>query len=322
MDLLPVGKGIRPWLKIALIYRYIMRVGAFSLSLLACAGLFPQSNPRTRMPEDVAIFAIRHDGPAPTIDPIVLVHYGSDQRFKTIPALNSPILKEGLSESDVSRIENTFYKPGTLLSMFSGGEKVGMAKVRASNIEGLDGGCVDLSAVISEGGLGKARLASNTGSEISGHASTRRSAAQEEISTLRQLAIQWLRDYGLDKELLESGKLGQVTSTVLRTGAGRALIGRFDVASKEAVHRLFAIAEMNRGAYRLTLTDLEVQRDVEDGTDKTEREYLDQLDINNDGVDEVIASASHYESWTYSVWVFRANNGLWRKAYTGGGGCC
>jgi hypothetical protein len=113
-----------------------------------------------------------------------------------------------------------------------------------------------------------------------------------------------------------------IISTELRRNSGRALIGRFDVMSKRAIHRLFVIAEPNRGQYRLTLADLEIQHDVEDGVDKTERDYVDQLDINNDGVDEVITSAAHYESWSYTVWEFDAKQNVWRSAYEGlGGGC-
>lgn len=206
--------------------------------------------------------------------------------------------------------------------MFSGGEKLGTATVLSSNIEGRDGGCVDLSAVVTYGGGGKPLLAASTTSEIPGHASTRRAATPAETETLRQLAIQWLTDYGLDKQLLQSTSTRQVISTVLRENVGRALIGRFDVESKHAIHRLFAIAEQDRGEYRLTLANLEIQHDVEDGTDKTEREYVDQLDINNDGQDEVVTSASHYESWSYTVWKFNANAKVWKEKLSAlAGGC-
>jgi len=298
-----------------------MRASTIALLLASTLALAQSSAPR-RMPEDVAIFAVGHNGTTSWIDPLVIVHYGPDQTSTTIPALDAPLPEQGPTEADFDNIENSFYKPGTVVSMFSGGEKVGTATVRSSNIEGRDGGCVNLSAIISYTGAGTPTLAANTTFEIPGHATTRRAATAVEISMLRKLAIQWLSDYGLDKQLLQSGKLEEVTSTVLRKDAGRALIGRFDVVSKLAVHRLFAIAEQGRGGYRLTLAKLEVQHDTEDGTDKSERYYIDQLDINNHGLDEVITGASHYESWSYAVFEFDANDGLWREAYTAiGGGC-
>jgi len=274
------------------------------------------------MPEDVAVFAVRHEGKTLSVDPLVIVHYGADQRFRTIPALNSPLPSHDWTDADFDKIEDSFYKPGTLVSVFSGGEKLGTATVLSSNIEGRDGGCIDLSAVVTYGGSGKPLLAASTTSEIPGHASTRRAATPAETATLRQLAIQWLTDYGLDKQLLQRGSTRQAISAVLRESAGRALIGRFDVESKHAIHRLFAIAERDRGQYRLTLANLEIQHNVEDGTDKTERTYVDQLDIDNDGQDEVITSASHSEAWSYAVWKFNANARAWREKYKAlAGGC-
>jgi hypothetical protein len=291
--------------------------------LLMGAGVaLPQSTPRVRMPENVAIFAVRDHGNSISIDPIVIVHYGSDQRFTTIPALNPPLPSDHWTDADFDKIETTYYKPGTVVSMFSGGERLGTATLLGSNIEGRDGGCVSLAATITYSGPGKPNLATNTTNEITGHASTQRAATPEEISTLRRLAIEWLTDYGLDKQLLDRGRMGDVVSTVLRTNAGRALIGRFDVESKLAIHRLFAIAEQDGGHYKLSLANLEIQHDVEDGVDKTEREYIDQLDINNDGVDEVIASAVHYEGWSYVVWKFDEKQKSWRKAFSGSGGGC
>jgi hypothetical protein len=299
-----------------------VKILTIALLLVAARVVLVQSNPPTRMPEDVAIFTVRHEAKTFSIEPVVIVHYGADQRFKTIPALNSPLPSRDRTEADFDKVENSFYKPGTPVSMFSGGEKLGSSTVLSSNIEGRDGGCIDLSAVVTYGGSGKPVLAASSTSEIPGHASTRRDATAEETTILRQLAIRWLIDYGLDKQLLQSGSTRQVISTVLREKAGRALIGRFDVESKNAIHRLFAIAEQDQGQYRLTLANLEIQHDVEDGTDKTEREYVDQLDIDSDGQDEVITSASHYEGWSYAVWKFYANAGVWKEKYKGiGGGC-
>jgi hypothetical protein len=282
----------------------------------------PQSTPRARMPENVAIFAVQDHGNSISIDPIVIVSYGSDQRFKTIPSLNPPLPPDDWTDADFDKIEKTHYKPGTLVSMFSGGERLGTATVLGSNIEGRDGGCVNLAATITYSGPGKPTLATSTTNEIPGHASTRRAATPEETSTLRQLAIEWMTDYGLDKQLLERGRMADAVSTILRADAGRALIGRFDVESKLAIHRLFAIAEQDEGTYKLTLANLQIQHDVEDGVDKNILEYLDQLDINNDGVDEVIALAEHYEGWRYAVWKFDAKHGSWGKKFSGSGGGC
>jgi hypothetical protein len=106
-----------------------------------------------------------------------------------------------------------------------------------------------------------------------------------------------------------------VSSTELRKGGGRAIIGRFDVKSKRSLHSLFAVAEQDGTRYRLTLASLVVQNDVDSEKDKQEIEYLDQLDINNDGIDELITMETLYESWGYTIWEFDAKEQFWRAVH-------
>jgi len=293
-----------------------MRIVRLTIFLFVCADLFPQSNSPKSMPEDVAIFAVLRDGATFSVDPVVIVHYGPDQRFKTIPALNSPLPSRDWTEADFDKFEAAFYKPATQLSMFYGGQKVGTATVLSSNLDGRDGGCIDLSATVSSSTSATALLAASTKSEIPGHVSTRRAGTPMEISTLRQLAVQRLAEEGLDKQLIQHGRMRQVISAELRHGVGRAIVGRFDVASKRAIYQLFVVAERDGRQYRLTLANLVVQRDLEDGTDKAERDYVDQLDIDGDGQDELITKTAHYESWGYDVWKFYVGHHLWSHKYS------
>lgn len=285
--------------------------------LLAAATVSAQSTPVTPMPEDVAIFAVRHDGQSLSIDPVVIVHYGSQERGRVVPSLDDPVPQKATAE-DFVRFEKSFYRPGSELSVFSGGARLGVARVASSNIHFMEEGeGSNLSAAISYYGAGKPRLAANTTSQIPGHLSTRRAATSAEKSTLLRLVEQWLIDYGLDRQLLERGTLGEVISTELRKDVGQALIGRFDVSSKRSTHRLFAIAEPDGGSYRLTLARLDVQ--PTSGDEPTERTFVDQLDINNDGVDEVITHVALSENLFYEVWKFDANQRVWTRRYSGGG---
>jgi len=287
------------------------------LLVMSLSAATAQDKQSKRMPENVAIWAVQ----ARYIDPIVRVHYGGDQRFKTHPSLNDPLGRNPTKE-DYKRLENLFLNPGTLISVFSGGEKLGTATVREGGFLDQDGGCMDLHTGITYNGPGNPLLAANTTTEIQGHISMRRVATSAETSILRNLAIEWMTEYGLDRQLLQQATVGQVTSTILRKEAGYALIGRFDVISKRSIHRLFAVAEKVQEQYTLTLANLDIQCDVEDGTDRTEWEYIDQLDVDNNGIDELITSSSHYESWNYAVWRFSPKGNYWYKAYEGGGGGC
>jgi hypothetical protein len=253
---------------------------------------------------------------------VLIVHYGreygSDPRVNVIPSLNHPVPGKATAK-DFARFEKSFYRPGSKLSVFSGGARLGVARVASSNVAFIeDGEGSTLSAVISYHGAGKPRLAANTTSQIPGHLSTRRAATPAEKSALLRLAKQWLIEYGLDRRLLQRGSLGEVISTELRKGVGHALVGRFDVQSQRAIYRLFAIAEPDGGSYRLTLANLEVQP-VGGDNGRTERTFVDQLDINNDGVDEVIIQTELYENLVYEIWEFDAKNKDWYFVPTRGG---
>jgi hypothetical protein len=302
------------------------RAARLAIVVLTCMTARPQPTLR-RMPEDVAVFAVCLNGQSTSVNPIVVVHYGTDQRFKTVPSLNPPIQSRDDQSrddgsTDYAAFERVFYKPGSSMSLFAGGERVGSATVRSSKLTGGDGSCVDLSASITHESSSTPFLSTNTNQEIAGHSSKRRAANVSEVEILRRLSIRWLSEYGLSKPVLLTGTMGPVVSTVLRGGGNRALIGRFDVKSERAIHRLFVVAEQDRDRYRPTLTALDVQQDLEYGKDEADLRYIDQLDIDNDGIDELICSVTLYENSVYEIWRFDPNLRTWYRAYSGGCADC
>src|SRR5215470_6092521 len=118
-----------------------MRLASITLFGCVAATLWAQDAKLKRMPEEVAIFVVQHQSDSFYIEPVVLVHYGEDQRFKTRPALDSP-LPNNITKTDLDKIASSLYKPGTPLSVFAGGQKLGTATVLRSNVQDTDG-CVD-----------------------------------------------------------------------------------------------------------------------------------------------------------------------------------
>jgi hypothetical protein len=51
-----------------------------------------------------------------------------------------------------------------------------------------------------------------------------------------------------------------------------------------------------------------------------DRHFVDQLDFDGDGVGEVVAMGSYYESNDYII--YKRQQGRWRPIYKGGGGGC
>ena len=82
-----------------------------------------------RMPEDVAVFAIDQQENAAILVPIVVVHYGADQQFKVVPALEK-VIGTSSGDEDVEVFKQKFYQPGSEVSLFLGGQKTGSASIR------------------------------------------------------------------------------------------------------------------------------------------------------------------------------------------------
>ena len=61
-------------------------------------------------------------------------------------------------------------------------------------------------------------------------------------------------------------------------------------------------------------------KDTEDYVDDVEENFVEQIDSDAGGKDEIIIISYYYESWDYAI--YRSRNGKWEKVYFGRGGGC
>jgi hypothetical protein len=85
---------------------------------------------------------------------------------------------------------------------------------------------------------------------------------------------------------------------------------------------MFVIARQHRGTYTFRLVQHYVQRDLTDGTDSEDQYFVDQLDFDGDGQDEVVTIVWFYESNEYRVYARHLQTDRWYELYRGGGGGC
>lgn len=109
--------------------------------------------------------------------------------------------------------------------------------------------------------------------------------------------------------------------------------GTFELIGSFRINRTTATAEDSYTLFMITspVTDY-TQQSAQTGkpalvwfnhggeADYAERRFVDQLDIDGDGVAEVIAGGSYYESNDYII--YKKQAGTWRPVYQGGGGGC
>jgi len=108
-----------------------------------------------------------------------------------------------------------------------------------------------------------------------------------------------------------------LTATDLNRDGKAELIGSFEITIPTLYgrHTLFLVAEHHSNRYRARVTWY--HRCIADD-DCVERLLVDHLDLNGDGIDEVIVRAEYFEAWDYII--YKKQRGYWRSIYKGGGG--
>jgi hypothetical protein len=264
------------------------------------------SSPRT------VLFAVT-GGDEITIDPIVILDRG---RY-VAPPDGVHVMDAEASKFDDTPVSTRFvakyYRPNQIYQLLFGGGKVGTATVvkRASRT------CISLAArvrlqtSIKVDGWVMA-LATNSNSlgfqEIS-----RRALLPDERSAVLNLVRRTYRQRSVPAELFNKITVTNLTGVDLDRDGNAEIIGSFRIEQGEKAYLLFLIIGKRAGTYKIELQHY--GQALESGED-----FVDQLDVDGNGIGEVITQVSGYETWGYAIYKKRA--GKWQRVYRGGGGGC
>ena len=130
------------------------------------------------------------------------------------------------------------------------------------------------------------------------------------------------RSLELAKSILHTDSAGEIQSTqALDTKAAaageRLLVGSYERKTKEKIERLFLIAR-HEGDQLIPLgSSSHEQTDLTSATDQEIETFFDQVDVDGDGVDELVTTVTRYED--YSFVVYKWQSGKWIKVFEGGG---
>jgi hypothetical protein len=137
-----------------------------------------------------------------------------------------------------------------------------------------------------------------------------------DLRALSQLASAWMEKHGVKRKdrlaalkTLEAGDAGQVVAASIN----------YDNIDANQMVTLFFLAEKGAGGqFSLVYGDSYVGPHGE--AEKANKKYLEHLDLDADGVDEVVISGSAYESWFYSI--LKRQDGKWVEVHSQDGGGC
>jgi len=249
--------------------------------------------------------------PGSIIDPLVVIEG---------PALKKPPAFEFQNADDPKFVEfeKNYYRAGQTYPLLTGGSARGTLTVEKPVGVSCSSmtAAVELPVVIPEHEMA---LAITSSGGLGLHANWRRHATPEERAAFLKLAAGYLQQNGVAETPVATMEIESLYWTKLHAGGLDSLIGDLKFKNATGIHYVFLVATKTGGDYGVALASHHVARD-EDDADVTTESFVDQLDLDNDGVDEIVTIFGYYESWEYAI--YKLQNGSWQKIYQGGGGGC
>lgn len=280
----------------------------FSMLLLLAASCV-LATAHTRAPkersESTVIFEVsRPDPRVHIITPIVIIAAG---RY----------ISPSENESEISKFVANYYRPDRRYRLLFGGGEAGTVTIEQPLT--LQPGISEYAKVNSPVSLESniRALATNAGA-LGRKQRSRRPPTANERTAVSELARKAYQQRGLLTSLLNRMETISLTASDLDRNGKVELIGSFEITTTDpdAKYTLFLIAEQHGNRYRAGVTWYHRGIDPE-GFDWKQQLLVDHLDLDGDGIDEVIVIGEYYESWDYTI--YKKQGGNWRSIYKGGG---
>lgn len=215
-----------------------------------------------------------------------------------------------------------YFQVGRQYRLLFGGGEVGTVKVQK-----FGEGCNVIHSNVNVEGINKVGgriYALATDSETLGkRASSRRALTAEEREAVMTLVKSIYRQHQTSNALMRSLKVGNLTATDLNGDGKFEVVGDFQIvanpkSTNSARRDLFLIATPSGTGFRAELAKFQSYRMV-DGFGSGIA-FADQLDIDGDGVAEVVTVNEGYDGYGYSI--YKKQGGVWRMIYTVTGDAC
>lgn len=285
------------------------RLGAaLVLSVLFCAPAIVTSQapkkPTPKKPQmqtvaGTVIFAVNKISDGVTLDPIVIFNKG--QYIDPLPDEN---------ETFVGQVAAKYMRAGQKHRVIFGGAEAGTVTVKERHEFGLTtGAMLESSIKLSE----EVMALATTSDTLGGKQNSRRAPTAEERAAMLKLMSEAYKQRKVVASAIARVTVNNITAIDVDADGKVELIGSFEIGDQiQNSQSLFIIAEIQNGQYQSGLT---WYKKGEEGTFEVRR-LIDVLDIDGDGVAEVFAINSYYESTDFTI--YKKSQGVWRSVYEGG----
>ena len=242
-----------------------------------------------------------------TTEPVVIYRGGT--------YVKPPIDDEAGSRSFVGE----YFRAGRRFRIISGGGEAGALTVGTYLEPGCVGLVADATAETPARLGGRVKVLATDSQALGRGASSRRAPNEAERARAVELARAAYAKNGVGASLASKMEVVNLTATDLDRDGRHELVGSFKVEKKDAApmaYTLFLIMEPSGEAFK---TAWEWFHKGYEG-EYADRHFVDQVDFDGDGVGEVVAEGTYYESNDYVI--YKRRQGTWKPVYKGGGGGC
>ena len=214
---------------------------------------------------------------------------------------------------------NEYFAPGKVYRLIFGGGEAGSVTVKK-----WSEGCNNIHAEVTPATtarLGGKVMALATNSETLGkRASARRAPTDAERAAVMTLMKSIYSQHRTPAGLIASIKVTNLTATDLNGDGKYEMIASFTSAAKNKFERdLFLIAHQQGAAMRADFAKFQPYQPPPE-TFLSSIDFIDQLDLDGDGVGEVFATQGGFDG--YGLLIFKKVGGRWRQVFDQIGDAC
>ena len=248
----------------------------------------------------------------------VVSGHTDDTMMDAVVLVEGRKLREPYTDEQKNDFGKQYWATGKDYRLLFGGGEAGTVRV-----DSWGEGCNNIHAMVTAKtklDLGKvAALATN--SDVLGRGkSSRRALTAPERKAMLALMKRIYNQHRTPAALMREIKSGELVATDLYGDGNFEFIGDFAVAAKNKFERdLFLIARMQGAGMRAEFVKFQAYQPPPEGF-LSAINFLDQLDLDGDGVAEVFAEQGGFDGYEYLI--FKKVNGRWRQVYEIAGDAC
>lgn len=235
----------------------------------------------------------------------------------------------GMSDpGEIAKFADTFYKPGRAYRVMFGGAPAASAVITGDGRNSECGKSFGNMTVTMTSAFNRQLMVIATNDATLGsRVSARRAPTADERTQALTLAKDTYKANGVSADLVSTVEVVNLTAIDVDGKGKPTLVGTFVVKKKTGVQTrdvLFVIAEPSDTGFRaavahynhISADKIMGGADIENvGVDVQNEKLIDHLDLDKDGVSEILAEARGYEGDTYIL--YKRTSGRWVEAFKG-----